>query len=330
MSAKREAYLCLSAMLRAREPKLLNNDRAARMLDAASFEEAAKLLTDSGYADMSQMNAKEIEAYLTSRREEIFAELEKLAPDKIILDVFKMKYDYHNAKVIIKAEAMGQDAKRLMSASGRIAPDKLLEIYNEDKISQLPAAFGEALSEAKSTLARTANPQLADFILDRAYFAEIRAAAKTLGCPFLDGYANILTDSTNLKSAVRTMRMGKDLEFMDSALIPGGSVSTGRIVSAGDKESITALFANTLLERAAALGAEAADGGSMTVFELACDNAVTAYLRTAKLVSYGPEAVIAFLAAVESEITAVRMILTGRLAGIEPDTIRERLRDMYA
>ena len=128
MSAKREAYLCLSAMLRAREPKLLNNDRAARMLDAASFEEAAKLLTDSGYADMSQMNAKEIEAYLTSRREEIFAELEKLAPDKIILDVFKMKYDYHNAKVIIKAEAMGQDAKRLMSASGRIAPDKLLEI----------------------------------------------------------------------------------------------------------------------------------------------------------------------------------------------------------
>ena len=126
------------------------------------------------------------------------------------------------------------------------------------------------------------------------------------------------------------MRMGKDLEFMDSALIPGGSVSTGRIVSAGDKESITALFANTLLERAAALGAEAADGGSMTAFELACDNAVTAYLRTAKLVSYGPEAVIAFLAAVESEITAVRMILTGRLAGIEPDTIRERQRDMYA
>ena len=68
----------------------------------------------------------------------------------------------------------------------------------------------------------------------------------------------------------------------------------------------------------------------MTAFELACDNAVTAYLRTAKLVSYGPEALIAYLAAVESETTAVRMILTGRLAGIAPDTIRERLRDMYA
>ena len=46
MSTKKEAYLCLSAMLRAREPKLLNNDRAERMLDAASDvdEEIADLV----------------------------------------------------------------------------------------------------------------------------------------------------------------------------------------------------------------------------------------------------------------------------------------------
>ena len=55
-----------------------------------------------------------------------------------------------------------------------------------------------------------------------------------------------------------------------------------------------------------------------------------AYLKGAKLISYGPEAVIAYLAAVEGEITAVRMILTGRLAGIAPQVIRERLRDLYA
>ena len=53
-------------------------------------------------------------------------------------------------------------------------------------------------------------------------------------------------------------------------------------------------------------------------------------LGDAKLVAYGEEPVVAYLAAVESEITAVRMILTGRLAGIDPQTIRERLRDLYA
>ena len=75
-------------MVRAKEPKLLNADRANRMLEAATYEEAAKLLTDSGYDDMSQMTTKEIEAYLTQRREDCFAELEKSAPDKAILDVF--------------------------------------------------------------------------------------------------------------------------------------------------------------------------------------------------------------------------------------------------
>ena len=35
-------------MLRARENKMLTRDKAERMLDAGSFEEAAKLLSDCG------------------------------------------------------------------------------------------------------------------------------------------------------------------------------------------------------------------------------------------------------------------------------------------
>ena len=59
MSNKKEAYLCISAMLRAREPRLLSNEKAERMLDAAAFEDAAKLLTDCGYPDMSAMRSEE-------------------------------------------------------------------------------------------------------------------------------------------------------------------------------------------------------------------------------------------------------------------------------
>ena len=317
-------------MLRAREPRLLSNERAERMLDAGSYEEAAKLLTDCGYSDMSQMSAKEIEAELAEHRRAVFAELDNLSPDKELVDVFRMKYDYHNAKAIIKAEAMGVDAGRLLSNSGRIAPEELQTIYNEDRCSELPELLGAAIEEAKGVLARTSNPQLADFVLDKAYFAELRAAAEELGSSFLKGYTDILIDSANLKSAVRTIRMKKDADFLESVLIPGGRVDKDRIVAAGDRESIAALYAHSELERAAALGAEAAEGGTMTAFELACDNAVNAYLRGAKLVSFGPEPVLAYLAAVEGEITAVRMILTGRLSGIEPQTIRERLRDLYA
>ena len=317
-------------MLRARETKLLSMEKAERMLDAASFEDAAKILTDCGYPDLSQMKSEEIEEALAARRSAIFDELGKLSPDRELVDLFKLKYDYHNAKAIIKAEAMGTDCRRLLSDSGRIPGAKLLEIFNEDKRILLPQKLADAMAEAKAVLARTANPQLSDFVLDKAYFEELRAAADKVGSPFLKGYAGLLTDSANLKSAVRTLRMGKNQDFLAGVLLEGGSVSTQRIINAGDKDSLAALYAHTKLEKAAALGADALSGGSMTAFELACDNAVNAYLRDAKLVPYGCEPVAAYLAAIEGEIQAVRMILTGRLAGVKPQTIRERLRDLYA
>ena len=317
-------------MLRAREPRLLNLERAERMLDAASFEDAAKTLTDCGYPDMSQMSAGEVEQALAAHRAEIFDELGRLSPDKELVDLFKLKYDYHNAKAIIKAEAVGSEPDRLLSDAGRIAGADFLALYHEERWSQLPPTLGKATAEAKAVLARTGNPQLSDFVLDRAYFEELRAEADRLDNAFLRGYAAVLADSANLKSAVRTLRMGKNQDFLAEVLVDGGETDARRIIAAADKESLAALYAHTPLEKAAQLGAEALSGGSMTAFERACDNAVNSYLRSAKLISYGPEAVAAYLAAVEGEVQAVRMILTGRLAGVKPQAIRERLRDLYA
>ena len=79
----------------------------------------------------------------------------------------------------------------------------------------------------------------------------------------------------------------------------------------------------------AELGAAAAQGGSLTAFEKACDDAVTAVAARAKSVPFGVEAVISYVAAKEIEFTAVRVIMSSRLAGIEGDTIRERLREAY-
>ena len=327
MQTKREDYLFLSSMLRAREVKMLSRDKAERMLDAPSYGECAKLLTDCGYEDLSQCSAAEIDRALSRTRAEIFRELSLQAPAKDLVDLFRVKYDYHNAKAMLKAEAMDSEPLPVMSASGRVSPEAMLAAYREERLHELPAALARAIAEGREVLARTANPQLADFAMDRAYFEELRALSAEKG-DFVRGYVSILADSTNLKSAVRTARLGKNADFLRLALVPGGRVDADRFTAAGD--ALPALFGGSALAEAASLGAAAAEGGSMTAFERACDNAVMTYLRGAKLVSFGEEAVLAYLAAVENEITAVRMILTGRLAGIAPQTIRERLRDLYA
>ncbi len=330
MSVTKEDYLCLSAMLRAREPKMLSDDRAERMVETEGFEEAARLLTECGFPDFSGMNASQIDSALSEHRAGIFSETERLSPETEYVDVFRIKYDYHNAKAIIKAGAMDTDPAHILSSSGRFPPEKLLEDINEEKMSYYPPVFGAAIMEAKSELARSGNPQVSDFVLDRAYFAELSQLAEKKGNSFFKGYVKLLIDVANLKSAVRTLRMGKSAMFLENALIPGGSTDISRILAAKDAAEVASFFEQGPLSGAAALASEAAYGNSMTAFEKACDNAVNEYLKKAKFVSYGPETVVTYLAAVENEITAARMIMTGKLSKIDADVIKERLRDMYA
>ncbi|MBO4331121.1 MAG: V-type ATPase subunit, partial [Oscillospiraceae bacterium] len=53
-------------------------------------------------------------------RAEVFDELSSLAPDKRIVDYFRVKYDYHNAKVLVKSAASGAVEDRLLSPLGRM------------------------------------------------------------------------------------------------------------------------------------------------------------------------------------------------------------------
>ena len=46
-------------------------------------------------------------------------------------------------------------------------------------------------------------------------------------------------------------------------------------------------------------------------------------------IPFGVEVVLGYLAAKEAEWTAVRIIMSGRMAGMTADAIRERLRDQY-
>ena len=330
MAINKEDYLYISSLLRAREPRMLSRDKAERMLDAPNFEDAAKMLTDSGYEDMSQMSVKQIETALSDRRAAVFHELETLIPNTAALDLFRLKYDYHNAKVLVKSEAMHRNDASLLSSSGRVATETVQKRFQEDRLRDLPGELGSAAEEARNLLARSANPQLSDFLLDKAYFREMNALADELDSDFARGYVALLADSTNLRSAVRILRMGKDIGYLQEALVAGGSVSEERLTQGISGEGLASVFAGTALTKAAQLGAEAVSGGTLTAFELACDNAVADYLSNAKLCSFGEESVIAYLAGTENELTAVRMILTGRLAGVPSDTIREWLRDLYA
>ena len=153
--------------------------------------------------------------------------------------------------------------------------------------------------------------------------------AQQSGSASLEGYVRIQIDSANLRSVVRTLRMGKSMEFLRGVLFEGGNIDTNRILNNAAGGNLEDLYAISPLKEAAEAGTAALNGGRLTRFEKLCDDAVLSYVAGAKYVAFGEAPVIGYLAAKENEFTSVRIIMSGRMAGLDADTIRERLRDSY-
>ena len=312
------------------ENRLFSRERRERMIEARTDEEALKILTECGYAEPEDLSVPALNRVLTEARTSLFADLRSAVPQPALVEVFQIKYDYHNLKVLVKAEALGEEADRLLMTGGRYSPQALAEAYRRGALGDYPETLHHAAAEARETLNASRDPQAADLVLDRACYEEMADAAKESGSAFLQGYVRLAVDAVNLRTAVRRQRMGAGSEVLADSLLLGGNMEP-RTIAAAKGGELARRFAGTPLEGAAELGAglTAAGSGTLTAFETRCDNALNSYLSQAKRVAFGEAPVVAFLCAREAEATAIRTILAGRKAGLSGDTIRGRMRESY-
>jgi V/A-type H+-transporting ATPase subunit C len=127
-------YLSISARIRAMENRLLTHERMERMLEARSNDEAVKVLSECGYGDFSAATPAAMEEKLVEARNATYKDLRSAVPDPGFVDIFRIKYDYHNAKVLLKSEAVGADAARLLVEGGRYPAAALREAYNKEDL----------------------------------------------------------------------------------------------------------------------------------------------------------------------------------------------------
>ncbi len=233
-------YLTISARVRAMENRLVTRERMERMVEARSDDEAVKVLAECGYEELPALTNRGLDELLSAARAALYRELGGAVPDKRLVELFQMKYDYHNAKALVKGAAVGADADRLLMEGGRWSAAQVKEAFQRDSLREFTGPFRRAVVQARETLNGGNDPQLA----------------------------------------------------AGAALTAPGS-------------------------------------GELTAFERLCDDAVMGYLAQARRIPFGEQAVVGYLYAREAEFTAIRTILSGRMAGLDADTIRERLREAY-
>ena len=321
-------YAAVSAALHAREAKLLTQAMAERMIDAATPEESYKTLLECGYAPLERCTLENVEHALSQARRELYREVSVLAPDKRIVELFQVKYDYHNAKAILKAAAMGTSPDRMLMDMGRIGAAELKTAVESGELDKLPGALPAAVAEAKSVLDTTRDPQLSDIVLDRWMYRDMAQVAEDTGSQFLRGYVETQIDAANLRALIRTLRMGKNADFLAGVLFESGTVEPAAILAAANHPAggLNEIYGPTRFAQAAEAGEAALKGGSLTEFEKRCDDAVADYLSGAQMIPFGEAPLLAYLAARETEYTNIRILLMGRAAGLSPEVIRSRLR----
>ncbi len=227
----------------------------------------------------------------------VFDEMQKLAPDGRLVDFFRLKYDYHNAKVLLKSAALNKDESRLFLPLGRVRPEKLGEAFREQKFGELPPVFGAALLDAADTLSRTGDPRLADFILDKAYLEEMGRTAESAGSAFLAGYARLWADVYNLRSLMRMIKSGVSSDKLEHVLTDRGSVDIGKIKAA--YPDVIPLYKGTELSAALPSAESTVAGESFSLFERVCSDVLDEYMRDARFQCFGEKVLIYYLYQVE-------------------------------
>lgn len=321
-------FLYISARLKALEKNMLTREKLLRLVSSRSDEDALKLLVENGYAAFDLRDMQALEAEISRRRKEVFDLIGSYVPDKRIIDLFRLKYDYHNIKSLIKAAALGEDGSHLLSDAGMVPPKTLTAMLQEKQFRSLNPIMQKACEEAFDLLSRTADPQQSDLLLDNAMCAQMLSMAQQAQSEFLLGYVKLFIDLNNLRVLVRASLGGKGYDFLQRAVCAGGSIGCSQLREV-TSESITALFGHGIYLSAASAAVSALSHEGLSALDMACDNALIEYIRSSRLIPFGEAPVISYLLAFEAQLVSLRTVLSGKRAGLSQEQIQERLRLSY-
>ena len=319
-------YLYISTRLKVREQSLLTHAQYSRIITAKSDEEVVKLLSETGWEQFDPRDSISVEKQIEKQREDTFAFLKRFIPDVDVLDVFRLKYDYHNLKVLGKSMALGMDFNNLMSNSGTVPADELARMWHESDLESLPEHMRKAAEGYKKILSDTDDPQLADIFVDKCMAEHMASLAEESGSEFLQGYVKLYIDGANLRIAVRAVKAGKGEEFVKNSWLPGSSVQVNDKYEDDLVEHlIDQLCRGSMSSAKSAVAAALEQGGSMAALDKACDDVLIAYARTSRRLSFGAAQVISYVVAKESQLVALRIILAIRAAGFSAEQLTEIL-----
>jgi len=299
--------------------RLLDASAGERLIDAPSFAEQKRLLSDTPYGRFleSASTPEEVEAALDAALDSAYRFLDEAALPAAVTRFFRVRADFRNLKGALKAAALGAPLDGLLAEHGTIDTAAF-----SGELTELPEPLGALAAELQS--AEGLDPAAIDTAVDAALFAELKRLAREAKSAYLGQIASLMVDLANVKTMVRSRLAGLDAEQTAALLLDGGSVERVRLTTL--LELAPADLAGALERIEALKGIDAEGLLSADTLDPVTDAVLLRLLARGRRGPEGPEPVIAYVFARENEVATLRVLLLGRLAGIDNDTLRARLR----
>lgn len=318
-----EQYTYQVARIHAIESSLLTLSDLEQVLGAKDETEAVNILLEKGFSGFGTY--KDIPTLLKEEREKTKKLIKSLVPDEKDFDIFLLKDDFHNLKASIKAFISGE-RDGIYSDGGALDIELIKTAVKEKNLSLLPENMQKAGEEVLSTLAKTGDGQLADIIIDKALLDAIFEAGKNSACETVREYAELFVALSDIKIAFRGAKMNKSREFLRRCLAECNSLDAEKLAEcASSGEDVLCEFIEYTPY------SECLDiiKKSYTEFEKWCDNKIMSVIRKQKTNSFTIAPIVAYYYAKETEIGAVRLVLSAVLNRLDENLIKERLRLLY-
>ncbi len=319
-------YAYSVAFVRTLENKMLSKSDIDTLINAKSASDAMRFLADKGYGGGEQAAPSQIEQILKGELENSWQLVREACPEGAPIDVLLYKNDFHNLKTILKATHSSAKWEDLMLRPSTVDPQVIADAVMQGRLDTLPELLKEPAIRAYDVLTKTGDGQLVEVILDRAVFEAMAESVKSYKNDFFKGYIELNCDIVNIKTAIRGARARVDRRFCEHALVPFGRMDI-KLLTDAIVDGVDAVY--ELLERMGFNALVEAARTSLSEFEKLCDNMLIDYIKGYKNRAFGFEPVLGYLKGKETELQAVRIIISGHINNVPKETMTERLRELY-
>lgn len=318
------------ARVRFLETKMLDKSKIETLADAREFSDCVRILADTLYGEYAAMPS--YEEGLKKSLENLYGDMVKICPVKDVVDILAARYDGHNIKALLKGKFSSKDVSGILIGAGTIPVDKLIIMVKQENFRDMPKILRKYTEKALEGYKNTSDPQDIDLIIDNGIYEYILERCSQSDMDYTSKIVKIMIDIINIKAFIRIKLQEKGKDFLRKVYIKGGNLDFD-IFGNNLNDSLES-FSNKIMHtdyfKWVKEGiCEYIKNGDVGSIEKYGDNYIIEYIKKAKLISFGPEPIIAYMLARENEIRALRIVLTGKKNGVHPDIIRERLRDLY-